>query len=73
MGEGLLMLYSNFQFKKTFENMYEAKNSEKNEIFSIFNNFGGKITIITCDTKVMEFAQSKNQDCCLLDSNTHGN
>ena len=28
--------------KNTFENMYEAKNSEKNEIFSIFSNFGGQ-------------------------------
>ena len=29
--------------KNTFENMYEAKNSEKIEIFSIFNNFGGQV------------------------------
>ena len=43
MGEGLLVVYLNFQQKKLiFITHIKPKHSEKNEIFSIFSNFGGQ-------------------------------
>jgi len=44
MGEVLLMLYSNFQLKKTpLKTCMKPKTVKKVEIFSIFSNFGGQV------------------------------
>ena len=44
MGEVLLMLYSNFHFKKTpLKTCMKPKTVKKFEIFSIFRNFGGQL------------------------------